>query len=118
MTEIHACWHRLGAGVCCRHRAPGRSASVNKPGNVALYFRRKYFAGEAQEPTCEIEKVKAQECLAGGSRVVKSIVLTLSEEELFELERIMLDDESSAALRFLKAHFGKPVRAAISGEGH
>jgi len=29
--------------------------------NVALYFRRRFFAGEAQEPTCEIETVKAQE---------------------------------------------------------
>ncbi len=48
----------------------------------------------------------------------KSIVFTLSEEELFELERIMLDDDNEAALRFLKVHFGKPVRVAISGEGH
>ena len=29
--------------------------------NVALYFRRKFFATEAQGPVCEIEEVKAQE---------------------------------------------------------
>ena len=29
--------------------------------NVALYFRRRFFAGESQEPACEIESVKAQE---------------------------------------------------------
>jgi ACR3 family arsenite transporter len=29
--------------------------------NVALYFRRKFFAAEAQELVCEIEEVKAQE---------------------------------------------------------
>jgi len=28
--------------------------------NVALYFRRKFFAGEAQEPVCEVEEVKTQ----------------------------------------------------------
>jgi len=29
--------------------------------NVALYFRRKFFAGEAREPVCEIEEVRAEE---------------------------------------------------------
>jgi len=29
--------------------------------NVSLYFRRIFFAGEAQEPVCEIEEIKAQE---------------------------------------------------------
>ncbi len=29
--------------------------------NLALYFRRRFFAGEGQEPTCKIESVKAQE---------------------------------------------------------
>jgi ACR3 family arsenite transporter len=29
--------------------------------NLALYFRRKFFAEEGQEPTCEIEEVKAHE---------------------------------------------------------
>jgi len=29
--------------------------------NLSLYFRRRFFAGEVQEPTCKIESVKAQE---------------------------------------------------------
>ena len=48
----------------------------------------------------------------------KSIVLSLSEEELFELTRIMLDDDGQGALGFLKVHLGKQVKAVVSGEGH
>ena len=48
----------------------------------------------------------------------KSIVLSLSDEELFELERIMLDNDHQGALRVLKKHLEREVRAAISGEGH
>ncbi len=29
--------------------------------NVALYFRKRFFAAETQEPTCEIKEVKPQE---------------------------------------------------------
>jgi arsenite transporter len=29
--------------------------------NVALYFRRRFFAGEKQSPTCEVKEIKAQE---------------------------------------------------------
>ncbi len=29
--------------------------------NLALYFRRRFFAAEVQEPTCKIESIKAQE---------------------------------------------------------
>ena len=29
--------------------------------NVALYFRKKYFAKENQSPTCEVKEIKAQE---------------------------------------------------------
>lgn len=50
--------------------------------------------------------------------VKKSIVLSLSDEELFELERIMLDDDSAGALKALKKHLEREVRAAILGEGH
>jgi len=50
--------------------------------------------------------------------VKKSITLTLSDEELMELQRILLDEDREAALRFLKTNMGKHVRAAISGEGH
>ena len=48
----------------------------------------------------------------------KSITLTLSYEELMELHRIMLDDDSKAALRFLKKHLDKRVKAVISEKGH
>ena len=48
----------------------------------------------------------------------KSIVLALSDEELFELERIMLDNDSEGALKVLKKHLERGVKAAISGEGH
>ncbi len=48
----------------------------------------------------------------------KSIMLTLSDEELFELERIMLDNDSEGALKALKKHLEREVKAAISGEGH
>ena len=43
----------------------------------------------------------------------KSITLVLSDEELMELQRIMLDDDSEGAMRFLKAYLGKQVRAVI-----
>jgi hypothetical protein len=48
----------------------------------------------------------------------KSITLTLSDEELMELQRILLDEDREEALRFLKTHLEKQVRRAISGEGH
>ena len=48
----------------------------------------------------------------------KSITLTLSDEELMELQRILLDDDKEEALRFLKNHLEKQVRRVLSGEGH
>jgi hypothetical protein len=48
----------------------------------------------------------------------KSISLTLSDEELMELQRILLDEDREEALRFLKIHLDKQVKAVISGEGH
>ncbi len=48
----------------------------------------------------------------------KSIVLSLSDEGLFDLERIMLDSDGTGALKFLKKHLEREVRAAISEEGH
>ncbi len=48
----------------------------------------------------------------------KSITLTLTDEDLFELERILLDDDGRGALLFLKKHLERQVKAAISGEGH
>ena len=48
----------------------------------------------------------------------KSIVLSLSDEELIELERIMLDNDSEGALKVLKKHLEREVKAVISGVGH
>jgi len=48
----------------------------------------------------------------------KSISLTLSDEELMELQRILLDEDKEAALRFLKTHLDKQVKGALSGQGH
>ena len=35
----------------------------------------------------------------------KSISLVLEDEQLFELMRILLDDDADGALKFLKVHF-------------
>lgn len=35
-----------------------------------------------------------------------------------ELHRILLDEDKEGALRFLKTHLEKQVKAAITGEGH
>jgi hypothetical protein len=48
----------------------------------------------------------------------RSISITLSDEELMELQRILLDEDREAALRFLKLHLAKQVKATVSGEGH
>ena len=40
----------------------------------------------------------------------KSIILALSDKELIELERIMVDDDASGALRFLQKHIGNKAR--------
>jgi hypothetical protein len=48
----------------------------------------------------------------------QSIRLTLSDEELIELQRILLDDDVGAALQFLKKHLDKQIKATISGKGH
>lgn len=48
----------------------------------------------------------------------KSIILTLGDEELIELQRILLDGDREGAWHFLKVHLDKQVKAIISGEGH
>jgi hypothetical protein len=48
----------------------------------------------------------------------RSITLTLSDEELMELQRILLDEDKEEALRFLKKHLNKKVQEVISGKGH
>ena len=48
----------------------------------------------------------------------KSIVLTLTDEELIELVRIITDDDREGALKFLKKHVGDKARGALEGKGH
>ena len=48
----------------------------------------------------------------------KSIVLTLTDEELIELVRVIMDDDSEGALKFLKKHVGDKARGALEGKGH
>lgn len=52
------------------------------------------------------------------SGMKKSIVLTLSDKELMELERIILDDDSEGALKFLKKHVGDRAKGALENRGH
>ena len=47
-----------------------------------------------------------------------SITLTLTQAELFELQRILLDENREDALRFLKSYLDKAVKAAVFGQGH
>ena len=48
----------------------------------------------------------------------KSITLILNDEKLMELQRILLDEDAEAALRFLNTYLEKQVKATIAGEGH
>lgn len=48
----------------------------------------------------------------------KSMLLTLSDQELMELQRIILDEDNEEALRFLQKHFKDRGRATLEGEGH
>jgi len=48
----------------------------------------------------------------------KTVSLTLSDEELIEIQRILLDEDAEAALRFLKTYLDKQVKAVVTGEGH
>ncbi len=48
----------------------------------------------------------------------KSIILTLTDEELIELHRIILDEDKEEALRFLQKHLKDKARVTLEGEGH
>jgi len=48
----------------------------------------------------------------------KSVVLTLTDKELMELVRIITDDDSAGALKFLKKHVGRKAWAVLEGKGH
>ena len=45
----------------------------------------------------------------------KGILLSLDDEELQELYRIMVDDDQVAALQFLKRYLRQPVHEALEG---
>jgi hypothetical protein len=45
----------------------------------------------------------------------KAISLTLGDDEIVELIRIMLDEDSEAALAFLKQHFKGKARELLEG---
>jgi len=45
----------------------------------------------------------------------KSIILTLSDEDLIELIRVIMDDDEESALAFLKAHFKGKARELLEG---
>jgi hypothetical protein len=45
----------------------------------------------------------------------KGLILVLSEEELLELYRIILDRDAEAALEFLTKYLKKPAQQALEG---
>lgn len=45
----------------------------------------------------------------------KALVVPLSDEELLDLCRIILDEDEGGALRFAIEHLKKPVRQALEG---
>lgn len=47
-----------------------------------------------------------------------TIMLVLSDEELMELDRIIMDGDREEALCFLQKHLGRKTRAVLEGEGH
>ena len=48
----------------------------------------------------------------------KSITLTLEDEEMRELQRILLDGDKEAAFHFLKKYLDKEVEAVIWAKSH
>jgi hypothetical protein len=47
--------------------------------------------------------------------VKKALVLPLSDEELLDLCRIILDEDKEGALRFVVKHLKKPINQALEG---
>ena len=48
----------------------------------------------------------------------RTLMLTLGDEELMELYRIIIDGDQKEALHFLQKHLGRKPRAVLEGEGH
>lgn len=51
----------------------------------------------------------------GDGVVKKALNLILEEEDLIELIRILLDEDATSALAFLKVHFGSKARNLLEG---
>ena len=51
----------------------------------------------------------------GDIKVKKSMQVTLEDQEIIELMRIMLDDDAEGALSFLKNHFRGKARHLLEG---
>jgi hypothetical protein len=51
----------------------------------------------------------------GEIKMKKSIQLTLSDEDLIELMRILLDEDAEGALAFLRNHFKGKARELLEG---
>ncbi len=47
--------------------------------------------------------------------MLKAMTVVLNETELHELYRILLDEDASGALAFLRTHFRDKIRAAMEG---
>lgn len=48
----------------------------------------------------------------------KSILLTLSDEELLQLYHIIIDEDGKAALHFLTKYLEAEVKKVLEGAGH
>jgi len=48
----------------------------------------------------------------------RALILSLTDEELLELQRIFLDEDSEGAFRFLKKHLSDKVKGKLEGAGH
>lgn len=48
----------------------------------------------------------------------RTLILSLTDEELLELQRILLDEDKDGALRFLKKHLMDRVKGILEGAGH
>jgi len=45
----------------------------------------------------------------------KALVVPLSDEELLDLYRIILDEDAEGALQFVEKHLKKPANEALEG---
>ncbi len=50
-----------------------------------------------------------------GSAMKKGLTIVLTDEELLELYRIILDRDAEGALEFLDRHLKKPAQRALEG---